>query len=880
MTLVALALAAAWIGLLFLVAWLVDRRPGRRTTSPLVYTLSLAVYCTSWTFYGSVGIAADSGLGFLPIYLGPTLVAVLFPLFLPRFIALCQRHRVSSVPDLLAARYGKSAGLAALATLVAVVGVVPYIALQLRAVDMSFRLLTGAEHAAGPWWMDTSLWIAAVMAVFAMVFGTRSLQATEQHHGLVRAIALESVLKLTALLLVGGFVLFFVLDGWDGFVEAMRSQPAEWMQIRTDSRGYGDWLVLLLLSMSAVVLLPRQFQMLVVENDNVDHARTAAWMFPLYLLLINLSVLPIAVAGRMLFAEGTPADTWVLAFPLLQEQPAIALIVFLGGLSAATGMIIVESTALATMVSNDLALPLMLRARSAGLLPLELGKRLLRVRRGSMIAVLMLGYAYVSATSEQRSLVSMGLVSFAAVAQFVPGVLLGLVWRGLQGRGVAIGLATGFVVWGHTLLLPSVWPGYSALWGEMLHPTALWGYSGMAPLSHGVFWSLGINLLVLLAFSLTDRREAKEVAQAEDFVKSMRGGREEPSPSLWRGGVAIADLERLLTHVLGAEKTQSLLARTGPQLQADSELLSSVESELASAVGSASARILVSSVATAHEMSQDEVFQLMAETSGALRMARQLKQKSDALESATRELRAANLRLRELDRLKDDFVSTVTHELRTPLTSIRAFTEIMRDDEALDSAERERFLQIVIDETDRLSRLIEQVLDLSKLESGEAQWQHESVDVHEAVNRALSVLRSLADQREIRLLTELNATDAIVAADRDRVHQLLVNVVANALKFCPDSEGEVKLRTRNEADQIIVMVSDNGPGIPADEQGLIFDRFRQARRQNTAASGTGLGLAISKRIVEHLGGRIWVHSNPGWGAQFSFSLPLQRSPES
>lgn len=874
MTVTALGMAIGWIGLLFLVAFLGDRQTGRRPNPAVVYTLSLAVYCTTWTFYGSVGLAARSGLSFLTIYLGPTLIFVLFPLFMPRFIALCQRHRVSSVPDFLAARYGKSAGMAALATIVVVIGVVPYIALQLKAVDMSFRLLTGTSAANAHWWADTGLWIAGIMAVFAIMFGTRSLQVTEQHRGMVWAIALESAMKLTALLLVGGFVLFVVLGGWRGFLEALQTQQHAWFQARSSEQGYTDWLVLLLLAMSAVVLLPRQFHMLVVENTNVDHARTAAWSFPLYLFLINLAVLPIAVAGMTVLTDVQQADTWVLALPIHFEQPLIALVVFLGGLSAATGMIIVESTALATMVSNDLALPLILRGGRKNILPQDLGQQLLRIRRVSMVAILLLGYIYITVSGE-RSLVSMGLVSFAAVAQFVPGVLFGLTWRGVNGFGAGSGLAVGFALWAHCLFLPSVWPVYAAFWPELLNPTALLGYTAWEPLSHGVIWSLGLNTLVTVALSFWRQPSGKETAQAEDFVNSMRGGGDEPAPSLWRGGVAIADLERLLRQVLGAEKTRALLAQTGPQIQADGELLRNVESELAAAVGSASARILVSSVATAHEMSQDEVFRLMAETSGALKVARQLKQKSDALERATRALKAANLRLRELDRLKDDFVSTVTHELRTPITSIRAFTEIMRDDSGLDAEERSRFLQIVIDETDRLSRLIEQVLELSKLESGEAEWQHEDVDVHAVIERALGVMQSLVERQHVAVSTVLDASSSTICVDQDRLQQVLVNLIANALKFCPETDGRLEIRTRNEDGRIVIMVSDNGPGISGEEQSLIFDRFRQARRKDETAKGTGLGLAISKQIVEHLGGSIWVHSTPGWGAQFSFALPLQ-----
>jgi Na+/proline symporter len=474
----------AYLLALFAVAWWADRRAaaGRSVIgNAWVYALSMGVYCTAWTYFGSVGRAASGGVWFLPIYLGPTLAMVLAWLVLRKMVRIARTWRITSIADFIASRYGKSRALAGLVTLIALVGVVPYVALQLKAVASGYLLLTGGTaHAPGAaLGVDVTLVIALVLAGFTIAFGTRHLDNTERHEGMVAAIATESVIKLLAFLLVGGFVTWGLFAGpGDLFARAL-AQPEIARVLHADPArpfAFDQWFALLLLAGLSVLLLPRQFQVMVVENVDEGHIRRAAWAFPAYLLLINLFVLPIALGGILYFG-GQPADpeTFVLSLPMAAGMPALALLAFIGGLSAATGMVIVEAIAVSTMVCNDLVLPVLLRWRRFGAAApgRDLTATLLFIRRAVIVGLLLLGWLYFRIAGEAYALVSIGLISFAAVAQFAPALLGGMYWKGGTRNGALAGLAGGALLWAYTLMLPSIaksgWmdaslPAARALW--------------------------------------------------------------------------------------------------------------------------------------------------------------------------------------------------------------------------------------------------------------------------------------------------------------------------------------------------------------------------------------------------------------------------------
>jgi Na+/proline symporter/nitrogen-specific signal transduction histidine kinase len=898
----------AYLCLLFAIAFYGDKRAdqGRSViANPYIYSLSLAVYATAWTFYGSVGRAAGDGIGFLPIYLGPTLMAVLWWICLRKIIRISKANRITSLADFVASRYGKSAALAGLVTVIAVLGILPYISLQLKAISTSFTILVEYPSIRMPdasrsvtILQDTAFYVAVVLAGFTIAFGTRELDAAERHEGMVAAVAFESLVKLVAFLAVGAFVTFGLFDGFgDLFARAradVRIEPL--LHPFSDLASYANWAWLTVLSMLAIMFLPRQFQVAVIENVDEKHLRTAMWLFPAYMLAINVFVVPIAFGGLLRFPDGSvDADTFVLTLPMAEQHTALALLAFLGGLSAATGMVIVETIALSTMVCNDLVMPVLLRSRRLRLSERgDLSNLLLDIRRWAIVAIVMLGYFYFRVAGEAYALVSIGLISFAAVAQFGPVVLGGIYWKGATRTGALAGLSAGFLIWAYTLLLPafsrSNWLPAAFLeegpFGiALLKPLELFGLSGLDQITHAMIWSMLFNIGLYVGVSLVTRQTPAEHSQASLFVDVF--GRTREPASFWRGTASAVELQALVRRFLGPERADeafAALARerglaSAAELTGDAELVHFAERLLAGAVGASSARVLIGSVVEEEPLGIEEVMHILDETSQVIAYSHQLEEKSRALESATAELRAANERLTELDRLKDDFISTVSHELRTPLTSIRALSEILHDNPDLDRAERVRFLGIVIKESERLTRLINQVLDLAKIESGKGEWHNTELDLREVLTDALAATDGLFEEKRIAVTTELAADVPRLAVDRDRLMQVMVNLLSNAAKFAPAEAGRVHVALHRHGDCARIDVSDNGIGIPVEHQEAIFEKFRQVGDTLTGKpQGTGLGLAICRQIIHHFEGSLWVSSTPGHGSTFSFTLPLGPRP--
>ena len=896
----------AYLLLLFAVASLGDRRAAQGRSvigNAWVYALSMAVYCTAWTYFGSVGRAASAGIWFLPIYLGPTLAMVLAWLVVRKMLRIAKSYRITSIADFIASRYGKSPLLAGLVTLITVVGIIPYIALQLKAVSVGYAVMTsplGQPLAAqGPWWNDNTLYFAIALAAFTVVFGARRLDISERHEGMVAAIAFESLVKLLAFLSVGVFVTYGLFDGMaDIFARAGAVPELARLLAPEPPFAYGQWFSLTLLAMLSVVLLPRQFQIMVVENVNESHLRRAAWVFPAYLLLINLFVLPVALGGLLLFGSGSmDPEAFILSLPLAHGQPVLALLVFIGGLSAATGMVIVETIAVASMVCNDLVMPLLLRtrrfgARAAG----DLTGLLLGIRRGAIFVVMLLGYVYFHLAGEAYALVSIGLISFAAVAQFAPSLFGGMYWRGGTRSGAMAGLLLGFATWAYTLMLPSIaksgwWPTDFLLhgpWGiAWLKPEQLLGLTGLDNLTHSLFWSLTANLAAYVGLSLWRGPSPAETSQALLFVEVFKRNRSR-EPVFWRGRARVQDLVELAARFMGAARAQALFAdyarRTGveqiAQIVPDAQLVRHVEIALAGAIGSASARVMVASVADEDALVLDDVLQILDEASQLRAHSIELEQKSASLERATSELRAANAQLKSLDRLKDDFMSSVTHELRTPLTSIRALAELMADDPDMPVAQRQQFIGIIVSETERLSRLVNQVLDLAKIESGHAQWHNTDVDLVQLLQQAVQTTAEVFHERGAQLQLALPEHPVVLRADADRLTQVVLNLLANAAKFVPAHGGRVQVTLTTDTHGVRVSVHDNGPGIAPSQRTQVFERFHQIQDDGFRPQGTGLGLPISRQIVEHFGGRIWVDAQAGAGACLVFELPWNTMAQS
>ncbi len=630
--------------LLFAVASIGDRRASRWNSAPrpYIYALSLAVYCTSWTFFGSVGLSAQRGLEFLGIYIGPILVFTLGNRLLRHIARLAKAEHITSIADFLAARYGKSFGVALLATCIAAVGSIPYIALQLKAVAGSVGLVM--DHYGNtpampvPVFGDISLVVAAVLAAFAILFGTRHTDATEHQNGLILAIALESVIKLCAFLTVGIACTFFLFGTPARLIDGI-AQSSEALQAFHYQTSIGTWIIHSALSAAAIIMLPRQFHVTVVESRSEKELKTASWLFPLYLVLINIFVFPIALIGVMTLGNSVSGDLYVLALPLSVNAHWLAMIAFLGGLSAATAMVIVACVALSIMISNHLVLPLFIR-RMAKRHPSDqpdLTSLILNTRRATIVVILALAFTYYRFTSNNIHLASIGFVSFAAIAQFVPAFLGGLFWRNANARGAMLGLSAGFLVWAYTLLLPTMAPDDAAILRDgflgftALRPEALFGTNAL-PLTNGVIWSLAANTLFYVLGSLSRASTPLERIQASVFLP--RHFIATPALKRFRTTVTVAELKATMARYLGTERVERAFVRfegreqrsLDPNMTVDTPMIRYAEQLLGTAVGSSSARLVLSLLLQRDEASGADTRQLLDDASAALQQNRDLLQ--------------------------------------------------------------------------------------------------------------------------------------------------------------------------------------------------------------------------------------------------------------
>ncbi len=1037
---------------LFALAHVTESIRRKRSVSiadnPWVYTLSIAVYCTTWTFYGSVGRAATRGVDFLAIYIGPTLIFLMAPTLLSKLISYCRENGVTNIPDLLdvlfgSAKKGHGQALGRIAALMLVLGVTPYIGLQLKAIAHTFELITGWQSGATITG-DVGFWAAAFLSAFAMLFGARSLSPTERHEGLVVAVAFESAVKLIVFLVLGVYITWGVGGGLTQVVTEALADPRTASLFVLGGPGgssVSEWLTLCTLSASAVVLLPRQFHVIVVENQTESHVKRAAWGFPLYLILINLLVIPVALVG-VLGGVGGGADYFLLNIPLQQGNRTMAFIAFLGGFSAATSMVIVSSVAVSTVINNHLIVPSVFKRFGEK----ELSGPLLGTKRAAIAFVIFLGYASYRWIGDSHTLVSTGLLSFSAVFQFAPAVGLGGYWSGMRRRGAITGLSAGFVVWGYTLMLPSFarsgWLGTGILengpWGlSWLRPEALLGLEGLDPWSHALVWSLVFNLGGCILVSLMGSDPVEKPTE----------------PPLTREWVGREEVERLLTRFIGADKAAEVMETLPPNAEAR-QMVDLAERALSGAVGAVNARALVQSylswtkgrsveildifgsvsrtLAESRENLERRVRELSvlhkatrtlsttmdvdaflnlilrliksefglshlgvrlldargrlavrssigldeeyadatrlipsrdtlfgrafldgkpvvvgdvkdAPTSSHFEMLRKLipvgafihapmiherkpigvlmayathgpvhftdefvslfcalanqmamavvnaelyqevraysQSMEEKVRKRTAQLEAANDRLREIDRLKSEFLSTVSHELRTPLTSIQSFSEILLRYDVDDEVRRKKFAGIIHDEAQRLTRMINELLDLSKIEAGELEVNLEPVDVADSLGRAIEATAPLVVDKAVEVLTEVEPGLPPVLCNTDRFQQILTNLLGNAAKFAPE-KSRITISVRRRGGFALFAVVDEGEGIERSMLRQIFDRYKQLREPGKKqALGTGLGLAISRDLVERFGGYIWVESSPGEGASFYFTMPLVRSPE-
>lgn len=883
-----IVVSLAYVTLLFVVAFWAEQRAAqgqaRFLQSQWVYTLSISIYTTAWTFYGAVGYAARSGLEFVTIYLGPTLVMVGWWWILRRLVRIGRAQRITSIADLISSRFGKSTQLGVIVTLISVVAGTPYIALQLQSVTLSFAIFAQVE---GVVWQQsdfvvTALWVAIGLAVFTILFGTRNLDANERHDGIVIAIAVEAIVKLFALVSVGVFVVWGIAGGPGQMIAKIEASD-----IVLWGGESSRWISLIFLSGAAFLCLPRMYQVLVVENIDERHLHVASWAFPLYLFMMSLFVVPIAVVGLELLPAGSNPDLFVLTVPLSQGQGGLAVFSFLGGLSSATSMVIVATIALSTMVSNHVVVPLWLRLQGDGqaVISGDVRQVILISRRVTIGAILALGFFYYRFSGGGTALAAIGLVSFTGAVQILPAMLGGIFWRGATRVGAAMGLLTGLAVWLWTLFLPSF--GVDAVISQSvfdagpaglawLRPQALFWIDGLDPLVHGIMWSMIMNTVMFIVFSLVSFPTPLERLQGAQFVNVFDHSNAAPA---WTAAAAGAeDLLIMSQRTIGSAEAQAFFEKEARQQgkhgylpEVTSIFVEKLERELAGSVGAATAHAMIGQLIGGSSVSVEDLIAVADEAAQIMEYSNRLEAKSSEQERTARALRDANAKLTALSIQKDAFLSQISHELRTPMTSIRSFSDILREGD-MPQEVLARYAGIIHDEAIRLTRLLDDLLDLSVLENGQVVLHEQTGQLSDMLERAIGAAGLHDGKLAVHRKPETEAVT--LTTDLDRLVQVFINLISNARKYCNADSPALTITLRHDADSYHVDFVDNGSGISAENQELIFEKFSRVTDEGKAG-GAGLGLAICREIMLRLGGEVLYLAGVK-GAGFRVVLPHAR----
>lgn len=877
----------AYLAMLFFVAYRIDastRLRLRVANSPTIYALSLAVYCTAWTFFGSVGGASAYNIQFLTIYIGPIILMPFLWFIYRRFIRISKAQGISSLSDFIANRYDKSIGLNRLVAVLLMLGIIPYIALQITGIDKAIETIVthnGTEQNAWLRYVDTSLLVTLGLGYFIIIFTTKRFQEKEQNTGLVGAIALESIVKLLVFLFFGIYIVLYAFDKPELFADF---DPGK-LKLNPNN-DYGQWFGMIFLSALAFLFLPRQFELGVVTAANERKVKRAIWMFPIYLLLINLFVIPIAVIGNNMFAgHKMNPDMYMLSIPIHLNNGWMALLVLLGGFSAASGMIIVSTHALSKMVSNAILMPSFINNRFVLNRFKDRNHRIpVFFRRLSIFTVLLLAYLYHKLVVADFTLISIGLVSFVAVAQFAPAILGGIFWKLGNKYGAITGISLGFFVWLVFLIGPTILNvNLHGLFGNEQHAIRPEGDL----ITSVLFWSLLLNTMGYIVGSILTKQTALEQSQATLYVDIMNYSTDLDSGVVWKGKAFFPDIKSLLSRFLGERRVTAELnhfaQKQGIDLdgqdELDARLIGYSEKMLSPIVGASSAKILISSVVKEEKLSMEDVVNILEESQKIIAVNKQLQQRTDELKRVSEALRLANARMKENDLLKDEFLYTVTHEMRTPLTSIKALSELLSDEEdAMPEEVKKEFLSTILKESNRMTRLISQVLDLENFESGKHQLIIDKVEIAELIQHCLQSLDGVFKQTNINVCLDIEENLPTLEADYDRITQVVLNLLANAAKYCDKESGKVWIDISRIGSMLQVKIADNGPGVIPELREIIFEKFFQAKNQTMRKpKGSGLGLAISKKIIQLHEGKIGVDTNEPEGSVFIFTIPFTQN---
>ncbi len=929
-TVLIIIVLVAYMVLLFFMAMGVEKKFTAKSgivDNALIYALSLTVYCTTWTYYGSIGKAATSGMLFVTFFLGPTLTFILGWVLLRKLIRIKTTRKITSIADFISARYGKSQLIAAIVTSIALIGISPYIALQLKSLISTFKIITAGNNPDILWLQNnTGIIIVVTLIAFTILFGVRRLDPTERHPGIIFIIAVEAIVKLVVFLIAGIFVTYFIYNGLgDIFNQTVERKLL--LFSGNDSNYYVIWMTSIILSMSACIFLPRQFHVAVVENFNENHIKTAMWFFPLYLFLINIFVLPVALAGLLKGYSIQEADTFLLSLPVSVGHKWISLLVFLGGFSAGTGMIMICSMTLATMITNHLILPLSEYIKILNFLK----RHILKCRWVAVAVVILLGYWFELKIGNSYMLVNIGTISFAAVIQFAPSIIGGIFWDRGNSTGALLGLLSGFFIWFYTLLLPSFiksgWLSQSILdagpYGiEFLKPEQLLGLKLLDPLSHCVFWSLFFNTGLYVLCSLYVKQSEQEYKEAMEFVNILQPlspvrkftGNKTPVDLMSKTNI----LENLLSEYFPKPQAREIIGTvlskfglTGKEkisLKKMADIYSEFEKKMTGIIGSPSANMAMKKIELFTPNESRELTELYTETIAelnitpeelkrkidyyrekqellkkhAMELEKKIKEREDEIvlrKKVEEEVKQLNeeleqrvaLRTSELEEVNKElkaFAYSISHDLRAPLRSIDGFSLILLEDytNKLDD-EGKDYLQRIRSNSQKMATLIEHILKLSQVAHMEISLKQ--VNLSDMVKNILDDLKHNDRERNVDTVIK---EGIIVYSDEILMARVMENLLNNAWKYTSKhASAIIEFGMIDHEGRPAYFIRDNGAGFDMSYSNKLFGIFQRLHGTDEF-TGIGVGLATVQRIIHRLGGQIWAEGEIEKGATFYFTL--------
>ncbi|OBW40670.1 Alkaline phosphatase synthesis sensor protein PhoR [Chryseobacterium sp. MOF25P] len=873
-----------YLALLFLVAHLAEKKKSKLwINNPYIYALSLAVYCTAWTYYGSIGVAATSGLNYLPIYIGPIMVIPAWIYINTRIVRISRVNKISSLADFISLRYGNSRSFSAIITLVCLFAIIPYIGLQIKAISETFHLVTETSVSKNIF-TDSGTFVVVLIAVFSSYYGTKYVDASEKRLGIISAIALESFLKLFFIIILGLFVIYYAFDGFsDLYQKASKFSDFKAKNTFNGIEGAMNWMVLCLISGTAICILPRQFHTAIVENRQEKHIKTAIWFFPLYLLIFTIFIFPIAWGGRLIFqGQNVNPEFYSILIPQHFDNTLITVLVFLGGLSSCISMIIISAITLSIMLSNNLIIPYGLLGKFKAENETQNTRNITNVRKFSIFGLIIVAFAFYKYFILKTSLDSVGLISFVIIAQLAPAFFGAIFWRRGSYKGAIIGLFAGLIICYFGLIVPQYYFSYNSeikgVLRDMYDVFDFFSIPYLGRIPEIFFWSILVNTGLFTILSVSMKGNYRERNFAELYVDIDKYIQNHENAFIWRGTAYVSDIKNILERFLGKKKTEQAMRifnikyNIDSQTEtADSRFIKFSENLLAGRIGTASAKILIEGVTKEDKISLKEVLNILEESKENITLNKKLTEKSEELKQLSNDLSAANENLIVKDRQKDDFLDSVAHELRTPITAIRSAGEILADDDDIPLDIKREFLNNIITESDRLSEIINDILYLDKLQHGEIALHIQENNIVETYKKALNPILHLIQQKYIHVSEVDLLKNYLFKYDEARFIQLFQNILGNALKFT-DEQGTIQTKFSEKDNDLIIKIFNTGKNIPEEDLEMIFDKFYQSKNQNIIKpTGSGLGLAISKRIVEAHNGTIKAE-NSGLGVTFTVTL--------